>query len=1587
MLVSPFAFNQDQIASILAVRDMSKMEREFIEHIFIHAPSDILQQYAPSEWLKLAEQMRQKAAVRSSQETIIEFIPASVPNKQILLIVTEDKAFLVDTIKALLSSLNITANFTLHPIIKVKRNSQGQLENIYPAISEEEGENESFFFTELTLGKQITYSELKAKLVQVLSYNEAAVSDWPKIVNELQATSNLLSSIDRNITQEINEFLEWLRAGNYTFLGYADFEFSTNDTPAPKVANALGVLREGPTYLQSLLSLDHPTSDRRIELVATRLNQSSPVGYATKMDDIIIRFRNASGEVTSERHFIGFFSKAMSYQSVQQIPVIRRKLATIIEQSGLPRNSHGAKEIVNIIESLPRYDLIQIPTEDLLRMAFEIYHFLERPRIKLFTQRYNAKEFLSCIVFLPSAGLSNEIQTNIANSLAREFNGEIEYRYSQILNPNLGRLHILLRLRNDLPANIATSELERQIATFIEPWLEQVSAHAEHHLDKKESDRLMTLYAQAFNSAYKANVTNPSEVLEDILHLEKTWQDQHIKFNLVPQSPEQGLYQLRIYHNEGQLILSSVIPTLEDLQFKVVDYRSFPIARQDAGNKLWLHVYQLECEVSESVKLELVKRYVEEALEAIWDGHMSNDAFNRLILSAGFPWHQVVLCRAMSRYMRQINFNVSTTYIAEVLVKYHKVTNLLMEYFYVKFDPRKTEYKNLKARQNYLITLSEKITSSLHEVATRSEEQVLIRYFDIFQAMLRTNFYQRVEGNKLKRYLSFKFNSSKIPDLVKPLPYAEIFVYSREVEGIHLRGGKVARGGLRYSDRSQDYRTEVLGLMKAQMAKNVVIIPEGSKGGFVIKTKINHLSKPEQQQRIVHCYQTYIRGLLDITDNLVGDKCVGPKNVICYDGDDPYLVVAADKGTATFSDIANQIASEYNFWLGDAFASGGSVGYDHKKMGITARGAWLSVVHHFSRLGIDVHTTPFTTVGIGDMSGDVFGNGMLRSRQIKLVGAFNHMHIFLDPNPLPEVSFKERERLFQLPRSTWEDYNPDLISKGGGIYPRTMRKIPLSLEVQKMLDVKKTEMSPEELMSALLKAPVDLIWNGGIGTYVKASTESNEQVSDKANDGCRVNGNQLRAKVVGEGGNLGFTQRGRIEAAQNGVLLNTDAIDNSAGVDCSDHEVNIKIALSIATRAGELSLEGRNKLLAEMTDNVAELVLEDNREQNLIISLEAQAAPLKLVDHQRFINYLAKQELLDPAVEFLPDSEEFKNRGLNQEGLTRPEIAILMAYSKIATYKDLLNTTLPDQEELSKWLVNYFPHAMQEKYLHVIKQHPLRREIIATGVVNRITNRLGITFMTQTIQETGCNVAEIIQAYLVIADAFEIEDKWQQVRQLPITTDFAVKLTSYHTLSKLVKRELSWLLAQPSSLRKELLEVLTESKNEIGQLWNDFEIKSGEARKRYQSQLKLYSKAQLPETLAKMMSKFDYRLPLISLAKLAKTYNKSLKEFADSYQYVSEEFFLSWILQRLAYLSATDYWHRLSTNELINQLEHAVCMLATKLLTSEANWWQRWRESNKSIVGQFEETNISLKHYKQFELSKAMVLVNQFKQVVASLDV
>jgi glutamate dehydrogenase len=1298
-------------------------------------------------------------------------------------IVNDDMPFLVDSIANELNRREIGVHLLAHPVLMVRRDLDGDLLQI-----EANGHGQAESMMHIEIDRQAEPAQLDglaAALGRVLAEVRLAVGDWRAM---RQAALDAVEDLQPKHAIEDQEFLRWLEANHFTFLGHRRYRY-IEDAGVPGgvrydviPGSALGILRRDEVRLFDA-GLGGGEAMSRFargpeSLLIVKTDRESLVHRHGAMDCVIVKTYDADGRVTGERRFAGLFTSTAYHAPALEVPLLRGRVESVLVRAGLDPNGHDGKALLAILDSYPRDELFQIDANTLYEHALGILQLQERHRVALFVRRDPVGRFASCLVFAPRERFDAALDERFRDILRTAWHGTVSAMTgSGSTDSALAQALYTLKLDTPDSPTPDLAELERALADAATTWSDRLRAALQEKLGEVEGRQAARRWRNWFPPVYRDSI-DAAQAVEDIelLRLATEGREFGVRLGRRVGVPLHR-FTVRLFHPRKPIALSDILPLAENLGLRVLSEAPFRLQTQDSEG-VALQVLRVETADGSPVDLGAVGPRFVETLEQAWAGALENDGLNKLVLGAGLAWREVALLRAYAKYLRQAGIPFSQAYMERALIAYPAIARGAVELFKARFDPALGA-----GRQAATEMVEQALATALDGVATLDEDRILRRFLNAVRCSLRTNYWLQ------KEWISFKIDSRAIDELPAPRPLFEIFVYSPRMEGIHLRGGRVARGGIRWSDRREDFRTEILGLMKTQIVKNAVIVPTGSKGGFYVKRPPAGGTREQVQAEGIYCYQTLIRGMLDITDNIDGGKVV-PADCVRHDPDDPYLVVAADKGTATFSDIANALAREHGFWLDDAFASGGSAGYDHKKMGITARGAWESVKRHFRELGTDIQRTPFTVVGVGDMSGDVFGNGMLLSTQTRLLAAFDHRHIFIDPSPDPTVSWAERKRLFDLPRSSWMDYNKDLISKGGGVFDRNAKSIALSEEARLALGIEQSSMTPVDLMRAILKAPADLLYFGGIGTYVKASSEGNADAGDRANDAVRIDAADLRVKVIGEGANLGFTQRGRIEAALAGRKINTDALDNSAGVDTSDHEVNIKIAIG--------KVPDREPLLFAMTEEVATLVLRHNYQQSQAISVaEAQAAE----EHdrlERFMRALERPEKergrLDRAVELLPDTAAMRARAQAKHFLTRPELSVLLAYAKIDLTDEILDSDLPDDPLLEGELVRYFPTTLQQRFEPQIRAHRLHREIATLQVVNSLVNRCGPTFVRTVSQRTGANAAAIARAFAVVRDAWKLRELWAEIEALDESLKAEAQIRMLVASQRFLLRAVQWTL-------------------------------------------------------------------------------------------------------------------------------------------------------------------------------------------------
>ncbi|MEU0189059.1 NAD-glutamate dehydrogenase [Streptomyces afghaniensis] len=1597
----------------------------FLQRYYLHtAPEDLSDRDpvdvfgAAVSHYRLAENRPQGTAnVRVHTPTVEE--NGWTCSHSVVEVVTDDMPFLVDSVTNELTRQGRGIHVVIHPQFVVRRDVTGKLIEVLPTPATglgglpHDAHIESWIHVEID--RETDRADLKqitADLLRVLSDAREAVEDWGKM---REAAIRLAEGLpDEPIpddlpgpqVEEARELLRWLADDHFTFLGYREYQLRGDDSLAAVPGTGLGILRADPHHSDQE---SHPVSpsferlpaDARAKarehklLVLTKANSRSTVHRPSYLDYIGVKKFDAEGNVVGERRFLGLFSSAAYTESVRRVPVIRRKVEEVLEQAGFSPNSHDGRDLLQILETYPRDELFQTPVDELRSIVTSVLYLQERRRLRLYLRQDEYGRYYSALVYLPRDRYTTAVRLRIIEILKEELGGISVDFTAWNTESILSRLHFVVRVPQgtELP-ELSDADKERIEARLVEAARSWEDAFAEAliaELGEEQAAELMRRYAHAFPEGYKAD-HNPRAAVADLVHLEQLNAEEGQDFALslyepVGAAPEERRF--KIYRTGDAISLSAVLPVLNRLGVEVVDERPYELRCADRS-VAWIYDFGLRMPRAKSGGADYLgddaRERFQDAFAATWTGKAENDGFNALVLSAGLTWRQAMVLRAYAKYLRQAASTFSQDYMEDTLRNNVHTTRLLVSLFEARMSPDRQ-----RAGHEIVDALLEEVDAALDQVASLDEDRILRSFLTVIKATLRTNFFQEAAGGKPHEYISMKFDPQAIPDLPAPRPAFEIWVYSPRVEGVHLRFGKVARGGLRWSDRREDFRTEILGLVKAQMVKNTVIVPVGAKGGFVAKQLPDpSVDRDAWMAEGVASYKTFISALLDITDNMVAGEVVPPADVVRHDEDDTYLVVAADKGTATFSDIANGVAEQYNFWLGDAFASGGSAGYDHKGMGITARGAWESVKRHFRELDVDTQTEDFTVVGIGDMSGDVFGNGMLLSEHIRLVAAFDHRHIFIDPNPDAATSYAERRRLFELPRSSWEDYNKELLSAGGGIFPRTAKAIPVNAHIREALGIeaKVTKLTPADLMKAILQAPVDLLWNGGIGTYVKSSAESNADVGDKANDAIRVDGKDLRVKVVGEGGNLGLTQLGRIEFALHGGRINTDAIDNSAGVDTSDHEVNIKILLNGLVADGDMTVKQRNKLLAEMTDEVGSLVLRNNYAQNTAIANALAQSKDMLHAQQRFMKHLVREGHLDRALEFLPTDRQIRERLAQGQGLTSPETAVLLAYTKITVAEELLHTSLPDDPYLRGLLHCYFPTALREQFAERIDGHPLRREITTTVLVNDTVNTGGTTYLHRLREETGASLEEIVRAQTAARAIFRSAEVWDGVEALDNKVEADVQTRIRLHSRRLVERGTRWLLNnRPQPLQ--LAETVDFFADRVEQVWGQLpKLLRGADLEWYQKIYDELTDAGVPDELATRVAGFSSAFPTLDIVSIADRMGREPLDVADVYYDLADRLRITQLMDRIIELPRADRWQSMARAAIREDLYAAHAALTADVLavgngtSTPEQRYKAWEQKNAAILGRARTTLEEIQGSEAFDLANLSVAMRTMRTLL-----
>ncbi len=1509
-------------------------------------------------------------------------------------IVTDDMPFLVASVNMELVRRELNVHKITHPVLRVRRDKAGKLEEIL-ALSEidEQAQELPGSTGEALMRIEIDHQtdsdarqEIVAAIIDVINDVRRTVEDWPKMMGALdhviEQTSQQALPLDQAELDESLAFLRWLKQDNFLFLGYRYYQLERNGQQVRlriQPGTGLGTFRDEVRKAQDDIELPQQLAQLALSpqlLVLTKSTSLSTVQRSAHLDYLGIKQFNDQGLVVGEWRFFGLYSSRAYRTSIEQVPLLRRKASNIWKNSRLNLSSHRGKALSHIIHHYPRDEMLQASQEQLQDSIFGIMECQERRKLRLFVRPDSYGRFFTALVYVPRDHYNTELRLKMQQILQQEFDGHsIEYNV-QLSEHVLAQIQFTVHSHRVFDLEWDVSHIEARMTSAMLSWQDELQLSLSAQYGEAQANSLLRCYGQAFSAAYRED-TNARGAMADIKRLEALESSQGLATYLYRPVDDFECLHFRALGQGPLMALSDVLPILEHMGVKVLSASPYAVKPQ-AKPSCWILDFRIATQAGINPDDLQIRQQFQQSFIGAYRGELENDGFNALVITAGLGWRQVVLLRALCKYLLQLGLPFSQSYMQETLINNSAIGCMLVELFENRFDPALSDQRQPREQE-----LLERIEGALEEVSNLDEDRILRHYLSLIQAMLRTNYYQPDANGNTKAYVSFKFSPDQIPAAPLPRPMFEIFVYSPWVEGVHMRGGKVARGGLRWSDRKEDFRTEVLGLVKAQMVKNAIIVPVGAKGGFVPKQLPHDGDREAVQAEVIRSYRTLISGMLDITDNLVAGELTPPAAVVRHDEDDPYLVVAADKGTATFSDIANEISNDYQFWLGDAFASGGSQGYDHKKMGITARGGWESVKRLFRERGMDTQSTDFTVVGVGDMAGDVFGNGMLLSEHIRLVAAFNHMHIFIDPTPDAATSFAERKRLFELPRSSWTDYDSSLISKGGAIFNRSAKSIKLSPEIRQALAIKDKQLTPSELIQAILRAPVDLLWNGGIGTYIKASNETHQQVGDRANDVLRIDATELRAAAVGEGGNLGLTQQARIELSRLGKLINTDAVDNSGGVDSSDHEVNIKILVDAVVNNGDLTLKHRNKLLGSMTDEVAQLVLNHNRLQSHVLSLGNHQAPRLINDHRHLVATLEQEGRLKRSLDNLPTDAGFKELAKNGQGLTRPEISVLLSYSKLRLFDQLMEENAASDPYLAQMLPGYFPQPLRDKFTTEIHQHPLRAEIICTQLTNLIGNRVGETFCHYIQQETNSSMLEIVRAYTVAKEVLGIEALWMELDNLGLAIDDTSQRELYISIQDALEQTCLWLLNHHSGEQQidQLIERYQPGTQALQEQLPQLLDSSGQ--KIWQATLGRYTDQGIEADLAGSLVNLNYLCRGLDIIRVALQQEQATEQAATAYFALDSLLQQPWLRQQISQLPESDLWQRKARAALANELDKLLSEATARLLAdtpADAALPQRlelWQTQNTIPLKRCQKTLAEIRTSSELNLAMLSVAVRE----------
>ena len=1523
--------------------DHAATAEELIRSYYDHVARQDLEHRSPTELYGAAICHLQLARHREPGRPLLRIYSPTIEDDgwrsphTIVDLITDDTPFVVASVLMAVERAGLEVHLLIHPVLVVRRDG----DELVGAAGHGPGTDHTESFVHLEVDRVLDPDrlvELEQSIWNALEAVRAAVGDWEPMAERAAQVAAELETTHATASgqaADAAELMRWMADEEFVFLGARDYRLD----PAEGIIRSLpgtglGILRHQPPSERHLDDLAPEGRAKVLSpdvLLITKTNALSPVHRPAPMDYVGVRRIDPDTGVITERRFIGLFTARAYTETVTRLPVVRRKVTAIIERAGFAPGSHDANRLLTVLEGHPRDELFEASVDELYPTILAIVHLYERRQVRIFVRRDPFGRSVSCLVFVPRDRFRTEVREAIQSLLETSYTGSTTHFEVTFSSASLARLRLIVATPGDQPA-VDLEAMEKRLEHVTRTWVDHLEHELIDQLGEGPGMELALRWRNAFPAGYRED-RSPELAVADIQRLERlaTEPDGTVSVRTYhPPEADEGVLHIKLYRYGRPVRLSTVLPLLQNHGVAVLDEHPYHLTRVD-GKAAWIHDFGLLLPrpASENIRDHgaAIRQRLEESFLAAWDGDTDSDPFAELVLLAGLDWREVAVLRAFAQYLRQTGTSYTPAYIQEVTTNHAGLTRLLIDRFHLRHHPDRADPDAEHETHEWIL-------DALDAVARLDEDRILRGLDALVGATVRTNLYQRDADDSGPMHLAFKFDPSKVLDLPDPRPLHEIFVSSPRVEGVHLRAGHVARGGIRWSDRREDYRTEVLALMKAQVVKNSVIVPAGAKGGFVCR-KLPPADDPSAvRDEVEACYRIFIGALLDITDNLVDHKVVAPDRVVCHDGDDPYLVVAADRGTATFSDLANSIAVDRGFWLRDAFASGGSTGYDHKAMGITARGAWVSVRRHLADLGLDPDLDPFSVVGIGDMSGDVFGNGMLLSRNIRLIAAFDHRHVFIDPDPDPEATFEERRRLFELPSSTWADYDRSVLSEGGIIVPRSAKAINVEPRVATALGCQPGQMTPSQLIAAILSAPVDLLWNGGIGTYVKASSERHDEVGDRGNDALRIDADELRCRAIGEGGNLGLTQRARVEAALGGVLVNTDAVDNSGGVNCSDREVNLKILLDEQVDAGALTERQRDQLLAEMTEDVAGLVLADNDAQTLALASARQQAPGMTHVHARHLAWLEQYGGLDRDIEDLPTDEALAERASDGLGLTQPELAVMLAYTKNVVVDQLMESRLPDDPAMVELLDPYVPAVIVERFPGALAEHPLRRELIATQLANLLVNRAGISMTLRLIEETAASVPEVARAHLAAWRIHGLDDQWARIETLERDIDPSVLVSMLLSTKRLGERATRWLIRNRRA-PLEVDETVAELRGPVTEIVGSLtEVASAATTEDLYERRDAWVDAGVPHDLATETALDDLASTAFDIVAAARAEGATPTLAAEVYFLIDDHLGLGWLRRQIDQLPRDDMWTTLARTALRDDLYHEHAAVVRRILTT-----------------------------------------------------